>query len=381
MSKKTTKKQAETSKKSSNKEKTQHKSRDNSKKLTKKVTTGVVVTPKAPTVIDLDEETFDAKGLDGPSDAILTKPLGSEKPTLGMRLHFINVRFPWLKIFLLVLLAGSVAFGMEELLRHNVSQPIGASTDVTVTPNVPEENVPNEPDDIPAKPVEKPPSDNADQPVPEQPSTPEIPSQPSTERKLVALTFDDGPSPAQTPRLLQILKEKGVKATFFAVGNMAQKSPEVLRQEEAEGHEVASHTMTHANLKRSTIEGIKWEVAAIDGIFTDILGHGPSLTRPPYGNINDNVRIYVNQPLILWTVDPEDWRYKDAAVVRKNVVSGAFDGAIILLHDIHATTVDAVAGIVDDLKAAGYEFMTVSELAAARGIVMQNGVSYGSFRP
>ena len=172
-----------------------------------------------------------------------------------------------------------------------------------------------------------------------------------------------------------------MKATFFAVGNMAQKSPEVLRQEEAEGHEVASHTMTHANLKRSTIEGIKWEVAAIDGIFTDILGHGPSLTRPPYGNINDNVRIYVNQPLILWTVDPEDWRYKDAAVVRKNVVSGAFDGAIILLHDIHATTVDAVAGIVDDLKAAGYEFMTVSELAAARGIVMQNGVSYGSFRP
>ena len=84
--------------------------------------------------------------------------------------------------------------------------------------------------------------------------------------------------------------------------------------------------------------------------------------------------------MIIWTVDPQDWKYRDAATVRANVVSSTFDGAIVLMHDIHSTTVDAVANIIDDLRAAGYEFLTVSEMAAARGVVLQNGYSYGSFR-
>ncbi len=320
------------------------------------------------------------------------------KPTLAERLHAVNIRMPWLKVVLLVVLASGVAFGVEEILRHNVSQPVGVSTDA-VEEVKPEEGASEEPsvgnaDQTESEPIEKPvPSVDEEKPVekpaptqpapvqPSAPVTPTTPVQPSTGRKLVALTFDDGPSAAQTPRLLQILREKGVKATFFVVGNMAQKAPDILRQEEAEGHEVASHTMTHANLKRSTVEGIKWEVAAVDGVFMDILGHGPSLMRPPYGNISNEARKLINQPFILWTVDPEDWKYKNAATVRQNVVSRTFDGAIILLHDIHATTVDAVAGIIDDLKAAGYEFMTVTELAAARGVVMKNGVAYGSFRP
>lgn len=345
------------------------------------------IAPSEPAqVIDLDEEAV-AVGEEIPVELVEPAHQG-----LGMRLHAVNVRFPWLKVALLVLLAGSVAFGVEELLRHNVSQPIGRTTEVNVETNEPEEQTPVQPEENNAgvseeKPAEETPEvdekPEVEPPAPEQPTTPVTPTvpQPSTGRKLVALTFDDGPSAAQTPRLLQILRDKNVKATFFVVGNMAQRSPDILRQEEAEGHEVASHTMTHANLNKSTVEGIKWETAAINGVFTDILGHGPSLTRPPYGNINNNVRTYVNQPLILWAVDPEDWRYRDAAIVRRNVVNNTFDGAIVLMHDIHATTVDAVAGIIDDLRAAGYEFMTVSELAAARGVVMQNGAAYGSFRP
>ena len=85
--------------------------------------------------------------------------------------------------------------------------------------------------------------------------------------------------------------------------------------------------------------------------------------------------------MILWTVDPEDWKYRNTTTVRANVVSRAFDGAIVLMHDIHGTTVEAVAGIIDDLRAAGYEFLTVSEMAKERGVVLQNGYSYGSFRP
>lgn len=330
-------------------------------------------------------------GLDPDRETAKKQLRTPEKPTLGMRLHAINVRMPWLKVILLVLLAGSVALGVEELLRHNVSQPVGAPVDLAVEPGVPEEKTSAEPTETtPKKPTEEKPTPETSeipatsQPAPVQPSAPAppaTPTRPVNGKGLIALTFDDGPSAVQTPRLLQILREKNVKATFFVLGKMAQRSPDILRQEEADGHEVASHTMTHANLNRATIEGIQWEVAAVNGVFMDILGHGPSLTRPPYGNINNNVRTYVNQPLILWTVDPEDWKYKNAATVRQNVVSRTFDGAIILLHDIHATTVDAVVAIIDDLRAAGYEFVTVSELAAARGVVMQNGVSYGSFRP
>lgn len=334
-------------------------------------------------VIDLDErlpEVTDeiTRGLELPEGA---------KPSLTMRLHALNVRRPWLKVLLLLILATSVAVGVEELLRHNVSQPVsepvaGAPTEMvepeTKSSDQAVAEVPKEAE--PEKSSEKLPNEGQNSASEAPVSEPPVPVQ-NTGRKLVALTFDDGPSVTQTPRLLQILREKGVKATFFVVGNMAQKAPDVLRQEEAEGHEVGSHTMTHANLNRSTLEGIQWEVAAINTLFTDVLGHKPTLMRPPYGNINNNVRTYANLPLILWAVDPEDWKYKDAAIVRRNVVYNTFDGAIVLMHDIHATTVDAVAGIIDDLRAAGYEFLTVSELAAARGVKLQNGVSYGSFRP
>ncbi len=353
-------------KKQTKKSQTKKKSQSQKKKVDN-VQEQHLAQPVSSQVIDLDVEVLGEQ-----SEHVSTK-----KPGLGLRLHALNVQLPWLKVLLLVILAVGVAFGVEELLRHNANPPMEPA--VTAGHNgiveVPPEKI-AEPDDKPVNDSEQPskPNESDD-------NTSAKPVPPSTDRKLVALTFDDGPSPTQTPRLLQILRDKGVKVTFFVVGSRAQKSPEILRQEEADGHEVASHTMTHANLKRSTVEAIKWEAAAMNGLFTEILGHGPSLTRPPYGNISNDTRTYINQPLILWTVDPEDWKYKDANIVHKNIVNSAFDGAIILMHDIHATTVDAVARVIDDLRAAGYEFMTVSELAAARGVVLQNGVSYGSFRP
>lgn len=276
--------------------------------------------------------------------------------------HALNVKQPWMKVVMAVLLVGGVIWGVTAIWHSDMSRP--AEMSIALPQKLPKATVANQlmkkgdPDDS-------------------EPTQPPL----VAGKKLVALTFDDGPSVVQTPRLLQILREKKVKVTFFVVGTMARKAPEIVRQEEAEGHEVESHTMTHADLQRSTVEGIQWEVAAMKGLFTEILGHGPRLTRPPYGNINNNVRVYVNQPLILWTVDPEDWRHRNVTAVRHRVVHAVFDGAIVLLHDIHGTTVDAVAGIIDDLRAAGYEFVTVTELAAARGVIMQNGAAYGGFRP
>ena len=199
-------------------------------------------------------------------------------------------------------------------------------------------------------------------------------------KKLIALTFDDGPSRATTPRLLQILREKQVKATFFVVGSMLRGAPELVRQELAEGHEVGSHTIGHANL--STMDGatIRAEMSQMNQTFTELTGEKLTILRPPYGAISKAVRENTGMPLVIWSVDTLDWKYRNAATVRQSAVSASFDGAVILMHDIHATTIDAVAGIIDDLRAQGYEFMTVSELAAARGVQMQAGTTYGSFR-
>ena len=123
------------------------------------------------------------------------------------------------------------------------------------------------------------------------------------------------------------------------------------------------------------------DVANMDQIFMNTLGRKVAIMRPPYGAVSDIMRGYLGKPMIYWSVDPQDWKYRNAATVRANVVGAAHDGAIVLMHDIHASTVDAVANIIDDLRAQGYEFLTVSELAAARGVGLTSGVVYYNFRP
>lgn len=199
----------------------------------------------------------------------------------------------------------------------------------------------------------------------------------------MALTFDDGPGGATTPRLLDILKEKGVKATFFVLGGPLSARPDIVQRAEAEGHEVESHTMTHVNLEKATLETIQWEAASMRQLFQEKLGHEPSLTRPPYGNGTRRTEVTENigTPLIYWSVDTEDWKSRNAAAVQERIRQDTYNGAIILMHDIYQSTVDAVPGAIDELRARGYEFVTVEELAAARGVKMVNGVTYFNFRP
>ena len=202
-------------------------------------------------------------------------------------------------------------------------------------------------------------------------------------RPLVALTFDDGPSGATTPRLLDILKEKNVKVTFFVLGGMLSARPDISQRAEAEGHEVESHTMTHKNLEKATLGEIQWEVASMNQVFQEKLGHVPKMTRPPYGNGIRRAEVTQNigTPMIYWSVDTEDWRSRNAAAVQERIRQDAYDGAIILMHDIYPSTVDAVAGVIDEFRAREYEFVTVEELAKARGVEMVNGVTYFNFKP
>lgn len=208
-----------------------------------------------------------------------------------------------------------------------------------------------------------------------------IPKRDLEGKKLVALTFDDGPSPETTPTLLNYLYEEDAPATFFMLGYMAENNPDLVRKVAEMGNEVASHTMYHQNLIRISANAVAEDIALANAVFMSILGKTPALTRPPYGNTNDNVRNYAKTPLINWSVDTLDWKYKTTESILEYTLSEVYDGGIILMHDIHPTSVAAVPTVIQELRARGYEFVTVSELAEIRGISLASGVTYYSLRP
>lgn len=201
-----------------------------------------------------------------------------------------------------------------------------------------------------------------------------------TGKKLIVLSFDDGPYAETTPRLLDVLKEKQAVATFFVLGGRMDAVPEVAQRAEKEGHEIESHSLQHANLSRYGAEALAGDINATVEIFTRVLGHGPGFLRPPYGAISQLMREQIELPLMLWSVDARDWEVLNADAVRGNVRRDAFDGAVVLMHDIYGTTVDAVPGIIDDLRADGYELVTVKKMVdLRRKEPLERGVAYGKF--
>lgn len=200
-------------------------------------------------------------------------------------------------------------------------------------------------------------------------------------KKLIALTFDDGPNSVTTPKLLDILQENKVYVTFFVLGISAKNNPELVKRELRDGHEVESHTMYHQKLGKMSKDAVKEDIDLARQVLIDITGKEPMLTRPPYGLINQAVRDQANTPLALWTVDTLDWESRDANAVRNEIMSSVFDGAVVLMHDIYDSTVEGVRIVIDELRKEGYEFVTFSDLATIRGEKMAKGVTYGSFRP
>ena len=199
--------------------------------------------------------------------------------------------------------------------------------------------------------------------------------------KLIALTFDDGPS-GYTAQLLDGLKERGVKVTFFLPGQCAESYPDTVRREYREGHQIAQHTYSHAQLSAKTDEQIKWELNKTDGILNSILGKEFKYAlRPPYGDNNARVLAAIGRPAFNWSIDPVDWRDRDSDTVCSRIVNNAFDGAIILVHDIHRTTIPGALRAIDRLQAQGYEFVTVKELFRRRGVKTYDGCLYVSCKP
>ena len=195
--------------------------------------------------------------------------------------------------------------------------------------------------------------------------------------KLLAITFDDGPG-KYTGELLDGLAERGIHATFFVNGVNAAAWPETLKRIADEGHQLANHTYNHKNLNTCDAATVRREIDGVQSLITAAGGSENAYIRAPYGNANKTVKSVVTAPLIYWSVDPEDWKYRDAETVRKNIEAGVFDGAIILVHDIYKTSVDGALAAIDDLTAEGYEFVTVEELLLRRGVTPTAATVYYS---
>jgi peptidoglycan/xylan/chitin deacetylase (PgdA/CDA1 family) len=190
----------------------------------------------------------------------------------------------------------------------------------------------------------------------------------SVSRPIVALTFDDGPHPELTPKLLDILRQNGVRATFYVIGRSVAAYPDIARRIVAEGHEIANHTYNHPALTSLGAGRLQQELTNTTEVIQRVTGRRPTNMRPPYGAINDRVRASILRDhgldIIMWSCDPLDWKRPGAQVVRQRLVDGAKPGGILLAHDIHPGTIEAVPGVIQDLKAKGFGFATVSQLLA-----------------
>ncbi|MCW1924369.1 polysaccharide deacetylase family protein [Luteolibacter arcticus] len=184
----------------------------------------------------------------------------------------------------------------------------------------------------------------------------------------IALTFDDGPHPKNTPRLLDMLRERNVKATFYVIGRNVDLYPNVLRRTVSEGHEIGNHTYTHPILSKLGDSAVREELTKCRDAVARAAGVQPRTMRPPYGALLQRQRQWVHAelsyPTIMWSVDPLDWKRPGPSVVTSRILSGTTPGAIVLAHDLHAGTVDAMPATLDGLLNKGFKFVTVSQLLA-----------------
>ena len=184
----------------------------------------------------------------------------------------------------------------------------------------------------------------------------------------IAMTYDDGPHPQNTPRLLDMLRERNIKATFYVVGRSVNMYPHIVRRMVAEGHEIGNHTWTHRKLTTLSDTNVRWEMNKTRDAIVAACGVQPRTMRPPYGALRQNQRAWIYReygyPTILWDVDPEDWKRPGVSVVSSRIVHRTGNGSIVLAHDLHKSTVDAMPTALDGLLRRGFRFVTVSQLLA-----------------
>ena len=202
------------------------------------------------------------------------------------------------------------------------------------------------------------------------------------EKKYVALTFDDGPSGRFTSRLLDGLAEREVSATFFLCGYRVEQFPKLAARIADEGHEIGTHGYAHKFFSDLSTEGVCSDLKSAQQCILEACGHAPTLLRPPGGKYCTKAlrsSVCAELPVILWSVDPRDWQRTDRKAIAADVVKKTKNGDIILMHDMSDSSVDAALDIIDELGEQGFEFLTVSELAARTGTELCPCETYHSF--
>lgn len=197
---------------------------------------------------------------------------------------------------------------------------------------------------------------------------------------MVALTFDDGPNPEYTKRVLEVLEANQAHATFFVVGTNAEQYPGVLREIVASGNEIGNHTYNHANLTEIDSADVEMEIDKVNRAVKKATGQKTNVIRPPYGAYNDMVLNQLKQPVVLWDLDTEDWDSRDANTIVEHILAEVEDGDIILMHDIYDSTAEAVELLLPRLKELGYEVVSVTEMARYKGKELELHKAYGGVK-
>ena len=196
-----------------------------------------------------------------------------------------------------------------------------------------------------------------------------------------ALTFDDGPKAETTNLLLDGLSQRGIPATLFIIGENVAGNEDLLLRMEREGHQIGMHTYHHRSLAGISGADFYAEVDELRRTLSGLLGREDFMLRPPYGTITPSNRARAGAPIILWSVDPEDWSDRDSDRQTAAILDKVTDGSIILLHDIYGASVETALRVADALMAKGYKLVTVEELFALRGVTPENGVEYRRLPP
>lgn len=219
----------------------------------------------------------------------------------------------------------------------------------------------------PAGPVEKPVTSPVRLKATPTPSEPQITfNSVHVDGAFIALTFDDGPNAILTPKLLDLLAARHLKATFFVVGQNAADHPDILKRAVREGHEIANHSWSHPNLGKMSDEAVRRELQKTDDAIATAIGKRPTLLRPPYGSITARQKKWIHEEfgyrIIIWDVDPLDWKRPGPSVVTARILKETHAGSIVLAHDIHAPTIEAMPKTFDQLIEKGFKSVTVTEL-------------------
>ena len=198
-------------------------------------------------------------------------------------------------------------------------------------------------------------------------------------KKMIALTFDDGPN-YNTSKVIDVLNKYDIKATFFVLGSRAINNKDILKKMADSGMEIGNHTYNHLLLTKYDENKIRSEIDDTSEVIYSATKKRPKLLRPSYGSVNNKIKKVANMPIIIWDIDTLDWKYHNSKRITSRVVNKVRDGDIILMHDIYSASFNALSNIIPILQDNGYEFVTIDELFYYKGISLENGKVYGYAR-